>query len=130
MLFEVKFPIPTVPALFSKPRTAISNPYPNTTNIPKCAQDGTSDYEAKLIIVIEETARNITAEQVPNFILGYTAANDVLAEAIKKSAMPCSTKGIDSSCPLGKCNRSELTVGINLIVLIIIGSCWVSTTGI
>lgn len=103
LLQEANIPIPTVPALFSKPRTAICNPYPEPLNIPKCAQDGTSDYEAELVIVIGKSARDITAEEAPNFILGYTAANDVSARAIQmKSAMPCFSKGMDSSCPLGK----------------------------
>lgn len=95
--------IPTVPALFSKPRTAIANPYPGTINIPKIAQDGSSDYEAELVIVIGKSARDITAEQAPGYILGYTAANDVSARNEQmKTPMPCFSKGMDSSCPLGK----------------------------
>ncbi|KAE8141780.1 2-keto-4-pentenoate hydratase [Aspergillus pseudotamarii] len=99
---EAGMPIPTVPALFSKPRTTIANPYPGTINIPKIAQDNSSDYEAELVIVIGKSARDITAEQAPWYILGYTAANDVSARDMQmKTPMPCFSKGMDSSCPLG-----------------------------
>lgn len=95
--------IPAVPALFTKPRTAIANPYPDTINIPKFAQDGSSDYEAELVIVIGRSARDITAKQAPGYILGYTAANDVSArDEQMKTSMPCFSKGLDSSCPMGK----------------------------
>lgn len=71
-----------MPALFSKPRTALVDPFPEPIRIPQCAQDGTSDYEAKLAVVIGKTARDISAEEVPEYILGYIAANDVSARAI------------------------------------------------
>lgn len=98
--------IPPVPALFTKPRAAINNPYPDTINIPKFAQDGTSDYEAELVVLIGKSARDITAEEAPGYILGYTAANDVSARDTQmKTPMPCFSKGMDSSCPLGKCKN-------------------------
>lgn len=95
--------IPEVPALFIKPRTAVSDPYPAEVSIPKCAQDGTSDYEAELAVVIGKTARDVSVEEAPEYILGYTAANDVSARAMQmKSAMPTFSKGLDSSCPMGE----------------------------
>ncbi|KAL5589269.1 hypothetical protein FOVSG1_011136 [Fusarium oxysporum f. sp. vasinfectum] len=99
---EARAPIPDVPPVFAKPRTAIANPYPGTINIPTCAQDGTSDYEGELAVVIGRAARDITAQEAPSYILGYTAANDVSARAHQmKSSMPGFSKGMDSSCPLG-----------------------------
>lgn len=95
--------IPAVPALFIKPRTAIADPHPAEIKIPKCAQDGTSDYEAELVVVIGRSARNITAEEAPRYILGYTAANDVSARTLQMmSAMPTFSKGLDFSCPIGR----------------------------
>jgi 2-keto-4-pentenoate hydratase/2-oxohepta-3-ene-1,7-dioic acid hydratase in catechol pathway len=94
-----------VPAIFSKPRTAITDPYPTAINIPKVAQDGSSDYEAELVIVIGKSARDVTVEQASSYILGYTAANDISArDEQMKTPMPCFSKGMDSSCPLGKSN--------------------------
>lgn len=53
--------------------------------------------------MIGKSARDITAEEAPAYILGYTVANDVSARATQmKSAMPSFSKGLDSSCPLGK----------------------------
>ncbi|KAF9887172.1 hypothetical protein FE257_010426 [Aspergillus nanangensis] len=99
---EAKMAIPEVPALFTKPRMAIADPFPSTVKIPKFAQDGTSDYEAELAVVIGKPARDITPEEAPEYILGYTAANDISARAAQmKSAMPSFSKGLDSSCPLG-----------------------------
>lgn len=49
---EANLQLPKAPILFTMPRTAPSDPYPAAINIPKCAQDGTSDYEAELCVVI------------------------------------------------------------------------------
>lgn len=44
-----------------------------------------------------------TAEQAPRYILGYTAANDVSAHNVQmKPPLYCFSKGMGSSCPLGK----------------------------
>ncbi len=98
--------IPEVPALFIKPRTAIADPHPAKITIPKFAQDGSSDYEAELAVVIGRPARDINAEDASKYILGYTAANDISARTAQmKSAMPTFSKGLDSSCPLGKYHK-------------------------
>ena len=47
--------LPKVPLLFTKPRTALADPFPAMTPILKCAQDGTGDYEAELGVVIEKS---------------------------------------------------------------------------
>ena len=81
----------------------MANPYPDTIDIPKCAQDGTSDYEGELAVVIGKPARDITAQDAPTYILGYMAANDVSARALQmQSSMPSFSKGLDSSCPVGR----------------------------
>jgi 2-keto-4-pentenoate hydratase/2-oxohepta-3-ene-1,7-dioic acid hydratase in catechol pathway len=40
------------PILFAKPRAALMGPFPAAINIPRCAQNGTSDYEAELCLII------------------------------------------------------------------------------
>ena len=95
--------LPEVPALFIKPPTAIADPYPGEISIPRCAQDNTSDYEAELVVVIGRPARDVTEAEAPDYILGYTAANDVSARTMQmQSAMPTFSKGLDSSCPMGE----------------------------
>jgi len=100
---EGGFSLPNEPILFSKPRTALCGPYPETVNIPKCAQDGTSDYEAELCVVVGRTGRDIPEEEALDYVLGFTASNDISARSLQlKNAQWCHGKGLDSSCPIGK----------------------------
>jgi 2-keto-4-pentenoate hydratase/2-oxohepta-3-ene-1,7-dioic acid hydratase in catechol pathway len=72
-------PIPDVPVLFVKPRTALNGPYPAKVNVPKIAQDGSSDYEAELAVVISKDGRDIPESEALDYVLGYTASNDISA---------------------------------------------------
>jgi len=72
-------PIPDVPVLFVKPRTALNGPYPAKVNVPKIAQDGSSDYEAELAVVISKDGRDIPQSEALDYVLGYTASNDISA---------------------------------------------------
>ncbi|EIT82828.1 hypothetical protein AO1008_10926 [Aspergillus oryzae 100-8] len=56
---EANMPIPDVPVVFIKPRTALNGPHPAKINVPKIAQDGSSDYEAELSIILSKTGRDI-----------------------------------------------------------------------
>ncbi|KAE8355908.1 hypothetical protein BDV28DRAFT_162297 [Aspergillus coremiiformis] len=99
---EAKMALPSVPVMFTKPRTALTGPYPATINIPRCAQDETSDYEAELCLVIGKTGRDIPEEEALDYVLGYTASNDVSARAMQLATTQWSfSKGLDGSCPLG-----------------------------
>lgn len=92
-----------MPILFSKPRTALADPYPSAIPIPKCAQDGTSDYEAELCVVIGKSGRDIPEDKALDYVLGYTCGNDVSARAMQLLTAQWSfSKGLDGSCPLGK----------------------------
>jgi 2-keto-4-pentenoate hydratase/2-oxohepta-3-ene-1,7-dioic acid hydratase in catechol pathway len=99
---EGGFRLPKAPVLFTKPRLALANPYPAPINIPKCAQDDTSDYEAELCFVIGKTGRDISEEDALDYVLGYTASNDVSARDLQMLTNQwCFSKGLDGSCPLG-----------------------------
>jgi 2-keto-4-pentenoate hydratase/2-oxohepta-3-ene-1,7-dioic acid hydratase in catechol pathway len=99
---EGGFPLPQVPVLFTKPRSALIGPYPATVNIPKCAQDGTSDYESELCLVIGKTGRDISEQDALDYVLGYTASNDISARTLQLITNQWSfSKGLDSSCPIG-----------------------------
>ncbi|KAM0460206.1 hypothetical protein ACHAPV_004995 [Trichoderma viride] len=99
---EGGFPIPDELEVFTKPRTALTGPFPAAIPIPKCAQDGTSDYEAELCVIIGKTGRDIPEERALEYILGYTAANDVSARTLQLAAKQWSfSKGLDNSCPIG-----------------------------
>ena len=100
---EANLPLPKAPILFTKPRTALAGPYPATINIPKCAQDGSSDYEAELCLVIGKTGRDIPEKRALDYVLGYTASNDVSARTMQMITAQWSfSKGLDGSCPIGK----------------------------
>ena len=99
---EANLALPAAPILFNKPRTALADPYPASIPIPRCAQDGTSDYEAELCVVIGKTARNIPEERALEYVLGYTCSNDVSARTLQMATTQWSfSKGLDGSCPLG-----------------------------
>lgn len=76
---EANMPIPDVPVLFVKPRTAVNGPYPAKINVPKIAQDGSSDYEAELSFIIGKAGRDIPEPEAMGHVLGFTASNDVSA---------------------------------------------------
>lgn len=99
---ECNLELPKAPILFTKPRSALSGPYPAPINIPKCAQDGTSDYEAELCVVIGKTGRDIPEEKALDHVLGYTASNDISARGFQRvNAQWSFSKGLDGSCPIG-----------------------------
>ncbi|RYC64505.1 hypothetical protein CHU98_g1701 [Xylaria longipes] len=99
---EGGFALPQVPVLFTKPRTALADPYPAAITIPKVAQDGTSDYEGELCAVIGRTGRDIPEDEALDYVLGYTGSNDVSARKLQLlTAQWCFAKGLDGSCPLG-----------------------------
>lgn len=81
-----------------------------TINIPKCAQDGSSDYEAELAFVIGKTGRDISEDDALDYVLGYTASNDVSARDMQMLTAQWSfSKGLDGSCPIGKSLFGTLT---------------------
>ncbi|KAH8548137.1 fumarylacetoacetate hydrolase [Umbelopsis sp. PMI_123] len=99
---EANLPIPKVPILFSKPRSALIGPYPDPVKIPKCAQDGTSDYEAELCVVIGKNGRDIKEDDAYDHVLGYTASNDISARTLQLiQSQWCFGKGLDDSLPIG-----------------------------
>ncbi|EXJ95773.1 hypothetical protein A1O1_00897 [Capronia coronata CBS 617.96] len=99
---EANMALPKAPILFTKPRTALADPYPAVIPVPKAAQDGTSDYEAELCVVIGKTGRDIPEDKAYEYILGYTCSNDVSARTMQMLTTQWSfSKGLDGSCPLG-----------------------------
>ena len=73
---ESKMAIPERPCVFSKFSTAVIAPGEPVV-LP--ATSTQVDYEAELAVVIGRRAKNVTAESAVDYILGYTAFNDVSA---------------------------------------------------
>ena len=95
---EADMPIPDVPVMFIKPRTALNGPHPAKINVPKIAQDGSSDYEAELSIILSKTGRDIPESEAMEYVLGYTCSNDVSARTQQfKNSQWSFSKG-ETSC--------------------------------
>jgi 2-keto-4-pentenoate hydratase/2-oxohepta-3-ene-1,7-dioic acid hydratase in catechol pathway len=68
--------IPEKPVVFSKFSTSVIAPGEPVV-LPSTSQQ--VDYEAELAVVIGRRAKNITADRACDYVLGYTAFNDVSA---------------------------------------------------
>jgi len=95
---------PERPMLFMKNISATTGPFDDII-IPKCCQKiDQTDFEGELAIVIGKPARDVTAENAFDYILGFTVANDVSARWWQKEAgggQFCRGKSFDTFCPLG-----------------------------
>lgn len=101
---EANLPVTPIPTIFLKPATALADPWPAPTPIPKhTISTDSADYESELAVVIGKTAKNIRDnEDALSYVLGYTAANDISSRAAQFAQTQwCYSKGFDGSCPLG-----------------------------
>lgn len=100
---EVGMKIPEVPVVFMKPATSLADPWPAPTVIPKhTLKDDCADYESELAVVIGKTAKNVSKEQALDYVLGYTACNDISSRVQQLNQSQWSySKGFDGACPIG-----------------------------
>jgi 2-keto-4-pentenoate hydratase/2-oxohepta-3-ene-1,7-dioic acid hydratase in catechol pathway len=95
-------PIPQYPVLFMKnPAAATGHEQPIC--IPKVCDDEV-DYEAELAVYIGKTARNVPREEALQYVLGYSAANDVSArkwQSQRGGSQWVRGKSFDTFAPLG-----------------------------
>jgi 2-keto-4-pentenoate hydratase/2-oxohepta-3-ene-1,7-dioic acid hydratase in catechol pathway len=99
---EVKMAIPDSPTLFLKPETSLADPSA-PYKIPKASAGfDTTDFESELCIVIGKTAKDVSEADALQYVLGYTAANDLSARAEQfAQSQWCFSKGYDGACPIG-----------------------------
>ncbi|KAH8597867.1 hypothetical protein B0O99DRAFT_617003 [Bisporella sp. PMI_857] len=100
---EAKMAIPTIPTVFLKPNTSLADPFPAPTIIPKHAlKDDCCDFESELTIVIGKSCKDVSEAEALDYVLGYTAANDVSSRASQFAQSQWSySKGFDGACPIG-----------------------------
>ncbi|EJT98606.1 hypothetical protein DACRYDRAFT_24218 [Dacryopinax primogenitus] len=100
---EAGMPLPKVPVLFLKPSTALSDPYPSPTPIPRpFVKDDAADYESELCVVIGQKCRDVSEQEAMGYVLGYTASNDVSSRVAQlEQSQWCYGKGQDGACPIG-----------------------------
>ncbi len=103
---EFNLPIPESPIVFIKPSTS-SLPHNQKVIKPQMCQR--LDYEAELAVVIKKEAKNIKEEDVNDYILGYTCANDITARDLQpKQGQWTIAKSFDTFCPFGYVINTEL----------------------
>lgn len=93
---------PDKPVIFMKPTSAVNHPDAPIVIPGVC--DNEVDYECELAVVIGKQARNVTEDAALDYVLGYTAANDVSARKWQRhggGGQWIRGKGFDTFCPLG-----------------------------
>lgn len=90
--------------LSRKPETALGDPWPAHTIIPKITQlDDCGDYEAELAVVIGKLAKNVSESEALDYVLGYTSSNDVSSRTSQFAQSQWNySKGFDGACPIGE----------------------------
>ena len=102
---ELKEKLVGNPVLFLKPTTAL---IAHGEKIVWPAASAQVDYEAELALVIGRVCKNVTTEEAPQYIFGYTALNDVTARDVQKSdGQWTRAKSYDTFCPVGPYVDSE-----------------------
>ncbi|CZR68754.1 related to bifunctional 4-hydroxyphenylacetate degradation enzyme [Phialocephala subalpina] len=74
---EAKLTVPKYPVIFTKPADALAGPMDDIPIHPDAQV--MLDYEGELIVVIGKDALNISEDEALDYVLGYTAGNDVSA---------------------------------------------------
>lgn len=96
---ELGMAVPDEPVLFLKPPSSIIGSG-DPIVLPQISSR--VDYEAELAVVIGRSCRSVSVEKAPEYILGYTCANDVTARDLQeKDGQWTRSKSFDSFCPLG-----------------------------
>lgn len=100
---EANMALPDIPTVFMKPSTSLADPYPSPTIIPKFTlKDDCCDYESELAVVIGKVCKDVSEAEAMDYVLGYTAANDVSSRSSQFAQSQWSySKGFDGACPIG-----------------------------
>ncbi len=106
---EFELPIPESPIVFLKPSTSA---LPHGGIIIKPNVCKRLDYEAELAIVIKKEAKNVKIDDVNDYILGFTCANDITARDLQpKTGQWTISKSFDTFCPFGFVINTDLDPG-------------------
>ncbi|MEP2531918.1 fumarylacetoacetate hydrolase family protein [Shimia sp.] len=99
---EAGMPVPDEPILFNKSTGTFCGANDNLLYSPKMTK---LDWEVELGIVIGKKALNITKDQAPDHILGYTLVNDVSERSwqLERGGQWAKGKSFPNFCPTGPC---------------------------
>ena len=103
---EMGMQIPDEPVIFMKPPTSVLAPG-GVIRYPSMSRH--VDYEAELGVVIARSARDVSARDAKDYILGYTCFNDVTARDLqKKDGQWTRAKSFDTFSPFGPWIETEM----------------------
>ena len=89
--------------MWYKPAESLANP--GIIPVSKVAQDHFVDFEGELTIVTSKPAKDVSVEDAPSYILGYTIGNDLTARHFQAPALGGGqfsyAKSFDKFAPLG-----------------------------
>jgi 2-keto-4-pentenoate hydratase/2-oxohepta-3-ene-1,7-dioic acid hydratase in catechol pathway len=93
------------PRFYLKPTTTLAGPdspvvYPPLSELV--------EHGAGLAVVIKRRCRNVPAERVREYVLGYTCLNDVTARDLASKGLWVRAKAFDTFCPLGPCIATDI----------------------
>jgi 2-keto-4-pentenoate hydratase/2-oxohepta-3-ene-1,7-dioic acid hydratase in catechol pathway len=93
------------PRFYLKPTTTLAGPddpivYPPLSDLV--------EHGAGLAVVIKRRCRNVPAERVREYVLGYTCLNDVTARDLASKGLWVRAKAFDTFCPLGPCIATDI----------------------
>ncbi|VUC29697.1 unnamed protein product [Clonostachys rosea] len=100
---RLQLTVPLDPVMWYKPRRALRGP--GQVAIPKVAANNFLDFEGELVVVTSKDALNVSVEDAPGYILGYTVGNDLTARGYqdpKRGGQQFTRcKAFDGFAPLG-----------------------------
>jgi len=101
---EAKMELPSQVTLFLKPQTSLADPWPAPTVLPKqTLETDSGDYESELAVVIGKPCKNVSEADALDYVLGYTACNDISSRTAQFAQSQWSySKSFDGACPIGK----------------------------
>ena len=92
--------LPAAPTYFHKPTTALNSHMGDVTRPQRCKY---LNFEGEIAIVIGETAFNVSSDEAPHHIAGYSIANDYGLHDFRDTdaGSMLRVKGSDTLCPIG-----------------------------
>ena len=102
---ETNAKTPEYPIVFAKTLNTVQHPG-GPILLPTFLRSDEVDYECELAVVIGRACKNVRADQALEYVLGYTAANDVSArdwQIARGGSQWTRGKSFDTFCPLGPC---------------------------
>lgn len=104
---ETHMKLPTAPVIFLKATTSVIGPGDPIILPPQAPEE--VDFEAELVLVIGKKARGVSEAEALDYVLGWTAGNDVSARdcQARLDRQWARAKSFDTFCPLGPCIQTE-----------------------